>query len=170
MEILADIIDKINRLIGKSVAWLALFMVLMQFIVVVMRYVFGVGSIFMQESIIYMHAMLFMFGAGYTLLRDGHVRVDVFYREAKLRNKAKINLFGALVFMIPVLLTIWSISWGYVADSWQVMEGSKETSGIHAVYLLKSVILVFCAVMLLQAISMILRALSVLSQPATLEE
>ncbi|MFK7867251.1 MAG: TRAP transporter small permease subunit [Alphaproteobacteria bacterium] len=157
-----NFLDGINRVVGESVAWLALYMVLVQFIVVVMRYVFGVGSIFLQESIIYMHAMLFMFGAGYTLLKDGHVRVDVFYREATPRTQAIVDLFGAVCFLIPVTLTIFSISWSYVTDSWSVLEGSKETSGIHAVYILKTVIPIFCVLVILQGVSMIGKSLLVL--------
>ena len=162
MRKIAGGVDEFNRVVGESVACLALFMVLTQFTVVVMRYVFGIGSIFMQESIIYMHASLFMFGAGYTLLKDGHVRVDVFYREVSVKTKAKIDLFGTLVFLIPVAVTIFTISLGYVQDSWSVMEGSKETSGIHAVYLLKSVILVFTFVLMLQALSILLKSLATL--------
>ncbi len=148
-------------------------MVLVQFVVVVLRYVFGYGSIFMQESILYMHGTLFMLGAGFTLLHQGHVRVDVFYREAHPRTKAKIDLFGALVFMIPVCIAIWLYSWGYVSNSWATMEGSNETSGIQARFLLKSTILGFCALMILQGISMICHAIRVLAgveQPQPEEE
>jgi TRAP-type mannitol/chloroaromatic compound transport system permease small subunit len=153
---LATAINRLNNGVGKWTAWLALTMVLVQFIVVVMRYVFGIGSIMMQESIIYMHGMLFMVGAGYTLLHDGHVRVDIFYREAAPRTKAMVDLLGAVFFLIPVSILIWAYSWGYVLQSWSVFEGSKETSGIQAVFLLKSVILVFCGLMILQALSMII--------------
>ena len=78
LDIFAQKIDAANSVIGRTTAWLALIMVLVQFVVVMMRYVFGVGSIMMQESVIYMHAFLFMLGAGYTLLQGGHVRVDIF--------------------------------------------------------------------------------------------
>lgn len=160
---LAQAIDRLNQSVGETVSWLALFMVLVQFIVVVLRYVFGVGSIFMQESILYMHGTLFMVGAGYTLLHNGHVRVDVFYREAHPRTQAKVDLFGAIVFLIPVCTAIAIYSWGYVANSWATMEGSAETSGIQARFLLKSTILVFCALMILQGISMICHGIRVLA-------
>ena len=152
-------IDTMNDTIGRHVAWLALLMVLVQFIVVVMRYVYGIGSIAMQESIIYMHGILFLTGAGYTLLHNGHVRVDIFYREASVKAKAWVDFFGVLFFLIPVTTAIWWTSWGYVASSWRVFEGSQETSGIQAVFLLKTAILVFCVLIVVQGISMALHAL-----------
>ena len=159
---LAGRIDALNDTVGKAVAWLALAMVLVQFTVVVMRYVFGIGSIFMQESIIYLHAVVFMVGAGYTLLHNGHVRVDIFYREASARRKAVVDLAGVALFLLPVCGLIWWGSWPYVANSWRVFEGSRETSGIQAVFLLKSVILVFVALVVLQGLSMAARSVIVL--------
>jgi len=147
-------IDRLNRRIGRAVAWLAVGMVVTQFAVVMMHYVFGVGSIFAQESIVYMHAVLFMAAAGYTLLQDGHVRVDIFYAGAAVRNKALINLLGALCLLLPVCILVWSSSWHYVVSSWAVLEGSRETSGIQAVFLLKSVILLFAALLGMQGVSL----------------
>lgn len=160
-----DLIDRINRSVGRTVAWLTLFMVLVQFLVVLLRYVFGVGYIWMQESIVYMHATMFMAGAAYTLLRDGHVRVDVIYRGAPARFKAWSNLLGSLFLLIPVCSLIFWSSWSYVIGSWTVLEGSKETSGIQAVFLLKTIILVFAALMILQGISLALRSLASLLDP-----
>lgn len=113
LKLTADAIDTFNERLGRITAWLALFMVLVQFVVVLMRYVFGVGSIAMQESIVYMHGVLFMIGAGYTLLHNGHVRVDIFYRGAQLRTKATINLLGSLFLLLPVVVLIWIYSWPY---------------------------------------------------------
>ena len=159
----AQRIDALNENIGKAVAWLALLMVIVQFIVVIMRYVFGIGSIFMQESIIYLHATVFMLGAGYTLLHNGHVRVDIFYREASPRRKAVVDIVGVAIFLIPVCALIWWGSWPYVANSWRVFEGSRETSGIQAVFLLKTVILVFVVLVVLQGISLAIRSLLILA-------
>ena len=156
-------IDKLNARIGATVSWFVLAMVLVQFAVVVMRYVFGVSSLFMQESIVYLHATMFMLGSAYTLLHDGHVRVDVFYREASPRHKAKIDLAGNLLLLIPVCALIFTYSWSYVASAWRSLEGSVETSGIPAVFLLKTVILVFCGLMILQGLSQALKALLVLN-------
>jgi TRAP-type mannitol/chloroaromatic compound transport system permease small subunit len=124
-----------------------------------MRYVFGYGSIMMQESVIYLHAILFMIGSGYTLLHNGHVRLDIFYRDASIRTKALVDLWGSIGLLIPVTVLIWWFSWPYVAGSWEVLEGSRETSGIHAVFLLKTVILVFAALMFVQGISLLARSM-----------
>ena len=155
---LASRIDYFNERVGRVTSWVALLMVLVQFIVVVMRYIFGIGSIMMQESVIYMHAFLFMVGAGYTLLHNGHVRVDVFYRDAADRTKALVDLLGVIFFLIPVCFLIWWFSWPYVETSWRVFEGSKETSGIQAVYLLKTTILAFCALVAVQGVAMAARS------------
>jgi TRAP-type mannitol/chloroaromatic compound transport system permease small subunit len=160
---LARIIDAVNEWVGRTIAWAALAMVLVQFTVVVLRYVFGFGSILMQESVIYLHAVLFMIGAGYTLLHDGHVRLDIFYRDASIRTKALVDLWGSIGLLIPVTVLIWWFSWPYVAGSWKVLEGSKETSGIHAVFLLKTVILVFAALMFAQGISLLVRSILTLT-------
>ncbi len=148
------LVDGLNERIGRWVAWLALAMVIIQMIVVVQRYVFGIGSIWMQESIVYMHGMLFMLAAGYTLLHNGHVRVDVFYREASERRKALTDLLGVFVFLLPMCVAVFWLSMTYVGNSWAIQEGSKETSGIQAVYLLKTVIPVFAVLLGLQGLSL----------------
>ena len=122
--------------------WLSIAMVLVQFIVVVMRYAFGIGSILMQEAIVYMHAVLFMMAAADTLLAEAHVRVDIFYARLPAR-KAAIDLFGNALLVLPFCVLLFLVSIDYVRLSWSVLEGSRETSGIQAVFLLKSVILVF---------------------------
>ncbi|WP_306258382.1 TRAP transporter small permease subunit [Pararhizobium sp. IMCC21322] len=159
MRALADLIDRVNKSIGRTVMWFALFIVLIQFVVVVMRYVFGVGSIFAQESITYLHGFLFMLAAAYTLLTDGHVRVDIFYRDARPRKKAMVNLVGAFLLMIPVCVLIFWTSFPYVIASWAALEGSPETSGIQARYIHKTAILAFAAMMALQGVSMAIRSL-----------
>jgi len=160
---LVRLIDHINDGIGRTTAWVALAMVLVQFAIVVLRYIYGIGSILLQESVVYMHAFLFLIGAGYTLLRGGHVRVDIFYRNATPRAKAWVDLFGVLAFLLPVCVLLWWFSWPYVMASWHVFEGSKETSGIQAVYLLKTLILVFCLLVSAQGAALALRSLLVLA-------
>jgi len=152
-------IDALNDRIGRGVAWLALAMVLIQFVVVLLRYVFGVGSIYLQEMIVYLHGIMFMVGAGYALLYNEHVRVDVFYREASTRWKAKVDLAGVVLFLLPVCTLITVYSWPYIAKAWAVREGSIEASGIQGVYLLKTVILFFTALVALQGIALALRSI-----------
>jgi len=152
------VIDELNRRVGTTVAWLTLGMVLVQFTVVVARYVFAKGSIPAQESIWYMHGMVFMIGAGYTLLRDQHVRVDLFYRESRLSTKAIIDLIGVFAFLIPVCVYTFDTAWDYVVNSWSVKEKSTETNGIPAIYLLKTTIWLAIGLLGLQAVSMAARS------------
>ncbi len=163
---LADRIDGFANRTGRIVAWAALLMVLIQFTVVMMRYVFGLSSVWMQESIIYLHGILFMLAAGYTLYCDGHVRVDIFYREASARYKATIDLLGILLFLWPVAILVIYVSWPYVASSWSVLEGSRETSGIPAVFLLKTIIPVFAVLIMLQGLSTAIRSIATLAGQA----
>lgn len=160
---LCALIDSANNHIGRFAAWLALIMVLVQFTVVVMRYVFGIGSIMMQEAIIYMHGILFMMAAADTLLQDEHVRVDIFYASASPRRQALINMLGCAFLILPFCILLVSVSVDYVSISWSVREGSRETSGIPAIYLLKTVILVFAVQIGLQALSGVIKNALILS-------
>ncbi|MEA1050857.1 TRAP transporter small permease subunit [Lamprobacter modestohalophilus] len=153
----AEHLEWINHSIGVLVAWLALAMVLMTFVVVVLRYVFDSGSIALQESVTYMYAILFMLGAAYTLQQDGHVRVDILYQRFSRRGRAWVNLLGTLLLLVPVSVFLLLSSWGYVADSWAVQEGSREAGGLPGVWLLKTLLLVMPALMLVQGLIWVLR-------------
>jgi TRAP-type mannitol/chloroaromatic compound transport system permease small subunit len=159
----ADRIDRLNAAIGRSVAWLCLFVVVAQFAVVVLRYGFSLGSIWLTESIIYGHAALFMLAAAWTLREGGHVRVDVFYADASPRRKALVDLCGALLLLLPFMLVLGWFALPYVARSWAILETSRETSGIPAVFLLKTLIPLFALLMALQGVSQAIRAAHVLS-------
>ena len=161
----AHLIDRINDVIGRAVSWLALFLVLTQFALVILRYVFGIGSIFIQESVLYAHGTLLMMAAGYTLAADGHVRVDIFYREATARRKALIDLIGVLLLLLPFCAAVAVTAWPYVLESWLTLEGSRETSGIPALFVLKSVILGFAALLALQGLALALRSAATLASP-----
>jgi TRAP-type mannitol/chloroaromatic compound transport system permease small subunit len=162
MSALARGIDCVNEHIGRTIAWLALLMVLIQIAVVVMRYVFGLSVLVMQESIWYMHSILFLVGAGYTLLHNAHVRVDIVYGNVSPRGRAFIDFFGVLLILIPACILILWAGWPYVRNAWAVKEGSIEVSGIQGVYLLKTCILVFAVTSLLQGISLAIRSLAFL--------
>ncbi|MEX2009248.1 MAG: TRAP transporter small permease subunit, partial [Dongiaceae bacterium] len=103
-------------------------------------------------------------------LHDGHVRVDIFYRVASARRRALVDLVGVFVFLLPVCGLIWYVSWPYVAASWAVLEGSRETSGIQAVYLFKAAILAFCLLVGVQGLSLAARAALVLAGAAAPDE
>ncbi|WP_248304523.1 TRAP transporter small permease subunit [Breoghania sp. L-A4] len=131
MRGLAECIDRLSIAVGRTVAWCVLGMVLVQFAVVLLRYVFGLGSICMQESVLYLHGATLMLAGAYALAVDAHVRVDIFHREAGARVRALVDVLGALIFLLPMCAVILVVSVPYVARSWSVLEGSRETSGIQ---------------------------------------
>ena len=142
---------------GRTVSWFSLFLVLITFIVVVMRYVFDSGSIALQESTTYLHASIFLVGMAYTLQQDAHVRVDIFYTQFSSQTKAWVDLFGTLFLLLPFMLFISWISWEYIVDSWSVLEGSREAGGLPGVFILKSLILVMTSLLSLQALTQVAR-------------
>lgn len=159
MHKLAAINDLISEYTGRAIAWLTVAMVLVTFAIVVLRYLFNTGWIAMQESVTYMHALVFMLGAAYTLKHDEHVRVDIFYQRMGPRGRALVDLCGTLFLLLPVCGYIAWESWDYVADSWSLLEGSREAGGLPGVFLLKSVIPLMAALLILQGIAMAIRAL-----------
>lgn len=152
-----------NDWIGRKVVWLTLIMALVMFVNVVLRYVFDMGWIWMQESVTYMHGMLFMVAGGFSLLHNQHVRIDIFYDKASERKKAVIDLFGTFFLLFPTCFVIFYYAYPYVYDSWSVLEDSMEAGGLPGVYLLKTIILVFPILVGLQGISKALRAILTLS-------
>jgi TRAP-type mannitol/chloroaromatic compound transport system permease small subunit len=160
----AERIDRLSASIGRVAAWLCLVVVFVQFAVVLLRYMLGTGSIRLEDSIIYAHAAMFLLAAAWTLRDNGHVRVDVFYADASPGTKAWIDLTGALLLLLPFAIVLIVFSLPYVARSWSILERSRETSGLPAVFLLKSLIPVFAAMMGLQGIAQAVRAAAILMQ------
>ena len=159
LERIADAVDAVNDWIGRVLSWLTLGMVLVTFAVVLMRYVFGLGSTILQETVVYMHAVVFMACAGYALVHNGHVRCDIFYGAASLRAKAVIDIIGTLIFLIPMCILIFWVTWPYAVASWAVFEGSPEgRMGIPGVFLLKTLILVFAGLLALQSVSILIQS------------
>jgi TRAP-type mannitol/chloroaromatic compound transport system permease small subunit len=163
---LATWIDRLNGAVGRALAWAVLFVVVVQFLVVVLRYVFGIGSIWLTESVVYGHAALLMLAAAWTLREGGHVRVDIFYAGASPRTRAWIDLGGAILLLLPFMLLVLWFAWPYAARSWAIFERSRETSGIPAVFLLKTLIPMFAAMMALQGVAQAIRAAGVLLLPS----
>lgn len=166
MTRIADLLDWINRVVGNTVMWFALAMVLVQFILVMLRYVFGVASIFWSESVLYLHASLLMLGAGYTLLLQGHVRVDILYARLGARGRAMIDILGHLLLLGPSLLVLLYWSWPMVRRSWAILEGPISVGGIPASFYLKSLVPAFCVLLLIQALSALIRDIIRLTEPA----
>lgn len=158
LQQLCTAIDRLNAAIGRLSAWAVLAMVLVQFAIVVLRAAFGFGSLWMQESLRYLLAVLVLFSAAWTLQSDGHVRVDIFYADAAPRTKAKVDLAGALILLIPFMGAVIWLSWPYAGRAWAIMEGSREAGGIPLVFLLKSSIPAFAALLLLQGVAQAVRA------------
>ncbi len=150
-------LEALNEWVGRALSWLALLMVLVTFGVVVLRYAFDMGWIAMQESVTYMHAILFLGGAAYTLKHHGHVRVDIFFHRFSRRGQAWVDLLGSLFLLIPVSLFIAWVSWDYVASSWELFEGSREAGGLPGVYLLKTMIPAMSGLLILQGLANALR-------------
>jgi len=162
----ASIVDRLNETVGQAICWLSLVMVILQVVVVVMRYVFGLGSVMMQEAIIYLHATLFMAGAGYALKHDDHVRCDLFYRDLTPSNRAWVDLFGIVFFLWPFCaVTLW-FSMPYVINAWAIFEGSPEGSlGLPGIFLLKTLIPVMAVLLGVQGITLACRAVITLIDP-----
>src|SRR6267154_940017 len=163
---LAALVDRLNAGVGRAASWCALAIVLLGFVVVLLRYVLGLGSIWLQESIIYAHAALFLLAAAWTLKEGGHVRVDVFYASASPRVKAWVDLIGALLLLLPFCIAVIWFSLPYVARSWAILERSRESSGLPLVFLLKTLIPVFAVLLGLQGIAQAARASLVLAGAA----
>ncbi len=158
---LANILDHLNVLVGRTVAWLTLAMVLVTFIIVVMRYVFDSGWIWLQESVTWMHAAVFMLAAAYTFAREEHVRVDIFYRQFTPKGRALVNAAGAVLLLIPVAIFIIVTSWDYVMISWQIRETSREAGGLIYPFIpiLKSLIPVMAIMLALQGMVLLLKSI-----------
>jgi TRAP-type mannitol/chloroaromatic compound transport system permease small subunit len=158
-----NLFDRTSIAAGMLVSWLTLVMVLVTFVVVVMRYVFDAGAVWLQESVIWMHAVVFMLGAAYTLQQEEHVRVDIFYRNMSELRRAWVDLLGTLLFLLPLSLFLAYTAWDFVIVSWQLRESSREPGGLPYPFipLLKTALLLMPLALTLQGISIVLKSLQV---------
>jgi TRAP-type mannitol/chloroaromatic compound transport system permease small subunit len=154
--------DRISTLVGRATSWLTLAMVIVMFVVVVMRYAFDFGFIWLQESVTWMHAVVFMLGAAYTLHDEEHVRVDVFYGGASDKRKAWVNLLGVLVFLLPLCAFLAYEAWDFVTASWSIKESSRESGGLPYPFLpiLKTTLLLMPLMVAMQGVSLLLRSVA----------
>ncbi|MDH5544805.1 MAG: TRAP transporter small permease subunit [Gammaproteobacteria bacterium] len=153
----ASIVEQITEWTGRLISWLVLFMVVVMFIVVVLRYMFNVGWIAMQESVTYAHVLVFMLGTAFAMKHNQHVRVDIFYQRYSPSGRAWINIFGSVFLLLPVAVYIFSSSYEYVLDSISLKESSREAGGLPFVYLLKLQMLIMAGLLVLQALAEIIR-------------
>ena len=151
-------LDAFSIATGRAVAWLTLLMVVTTFAIVVLRYAFDAGFIWLQESLIWMHGAVFMLGAAYTLQQEEHVRVDIFYRDMNPGKRAWVDVLGVLFFIFPLCLFFLVESWDYVRAAWSVQEISRDSGGLSypAIPLLKSILLVMPIAVALQGLSLLL--------------
>jgi TRAP-type mannitol/chloroaromatic compound transport system permease small subunit len=155
---IADGIDRVTAGVGRLAIWCSLYIVIAEFALVAMRYVLSLGSIRLQESVIYAHAALFMLAAAWTLRVEGHVRVDIFYMRATPRTRALVDLLGAVFFLLPFTIALMIVALPYVERSWSILEGSPQPSGLPFVYLLKTLIPLFAVLLGLQGLAQAIRA------------
>jgi TRAP-type mannitol/chloroaromatic compound transport system permease small subunit len=153
-------IDRLNQIVGKIVSWTTLLLVAVTFVDVVMRYFFNKSFVFTQELEWHVFAFIFLMGAGYTLMVDGHVRVEVFYGKLSTRGKAWVNLIGVLFFLIPSCVMFVKTAIPFVYNSFLVMEGSPDPGGIPFRFILKGCIPTGYALILLQGISLGIKSLA----------
>ncbi len=156
-------VSGLNRVVGEVLSWLALACVLVCFTVVVQRYFFHTSTLWMQDLYVWMSGAMFTGVAGFALLRDDHVRVDIFYRPASIRKKAIADLVGVVLFLLPFMYVIIQYCWTAVARSWSYSEGSANIGGMPGLFILKSFIIVFAVLVGLQGIAMALRSILVLA-------
>ncbi len=159
LENLSIFFSKINKYAGNLCAFLVVLMTLNVFLVVILRYLFGISFIWMQETYVWMHAYIFMFGAGFTYLNDEHVRIDILYKSASPTYRVIVDLIGNIILLLPFLFIIWIYSFPFVYKSWSMSEISREAGGLSMLYLLKLAILLFVILLFIQALSKIINNL-----------
>jgi TRAP-type mannitol/chloroaromatic compound transport system permease small subunit len=150
-------VDAANDWIGRAAAWLTLGCVLTCFAVVVLRYALNLGFPWMQELYVWQHAAVFMAGAGYTFLHRGHVNVDILYGQMPPRRRAWLDILGTVIFLFPWLAVVAATATPFVAASWSIREASNTANGMPGLFLLKSLLLVFCALVFVQGLALMAR-------------
>ena len=136
-------------LFGKISSFLVLLLILLVALSVILRYAFSIGFTWLQDLYIWVHASFILLGIGYTLSKDGHVRIDIIYRNLSKKSKNLINFLGAIIFGFPLCYLIIFKGYQYFFRSFLLDENSKETGGLPNVYILKFFvffmgILLFC--------------------------
>jgi TRAP-type mannitol/chloroaromatic compound transport system permease small subunit len=156
-------ISALNRVVGHLLSWLALAIVLVCFTVVVQRYIFHTTQLWMQDLYVWLSGAMFTGVAGFALMRDEHVRVDILYRPWPIRKKAIADLIGTLIFLIPYVVVVLLYAWPFVSRSWRLYEGSANIGGMPGLFILKSFIIVFAVLVGLQGLAIIARSILVLN-------
>ena len=163
-------IDACNDWIGRLVSWVVVLLVAVVFIDVVMRYAVNTSFVFTQELEWHLFGFIFLMGAGYTLLFDQHVRVDVVYQRLSDRGQAWINVLGCIFLLFPGTVLIISTSFGFAWEAFFFMEGSPNPGGIPLRFIIKSCVPLGFALLLFQGVSMFIRNLTILLTPPPVDK
>jgi TRAP-type mannitol/chloroaromatic compound transport system permease small subunit len=163
----AAFVDRINLAIGRHLSWLVWAVAIVCAMVVVLRYIFLISFTWMQELYVWIHAIVFLAGASFAMLINAHVRVDILYNKWSLKTRAIVEIIGAVVFTLPWMIVLALLTWPFVLDSWKILEGSAQPNGMPGVFLFRTMLLVFCALMTLQCLAIIARGLLVLAGDET---
>ncbi len=152
-----------------SFSWLALFVVLAEFQIVITRFVFSYEQAFMGDLVRFWYAALFLFASAYTLFHEGHVRVDVLYAGFSRRKKAWSNIVGTITLGIPLCWVILMQGMGGRGNSINgpllSFEISQSGYGMYVKYLMAAFLVVFAVTMLIQFISYLLFNIAELIDP-----
>ena len=148
--------------------WLAFLVVIAEFQIVILRFVFSYEQTLMSDLVRFWYGSLFLFASYYTLIREGHVRIDVLYANLSKKNKAKVNLFGSLILGIPLCLTIFfrGMSCKQCVLNQPIMnfETSQSTQGMNIKYLMAGFLIIFALTMLIQFVVYFLRNLEIVKR------
>lgn len=162
-------IDHLNRTAGYLAGLFLLAILAIELLVVLLRYVFNTGFLWMQESVLYLHVGIALLAVGFALLNDAHVRVDILLKEASVRVRAMVDLIGSVLFLLPLCIVIFRESVPFVAASWSVLEGSSQPSGLPGVFILKTAILAFSLLLGLQGAALAIRSYLSLTKARSFE-
>ena len=154
--------EQIMNIISKLLVYILLSMIVLVILTIFLRYFFSIGSISIQELIMYFHASIFMLGISYTYKENSHVKIDIFYNKLSEKNKTILSLIGVILLIIPFAIFIIFISFDMVSSSWSIFEGSSEAGGLGLVFILKSLIPLSGFLILLQALSELFKNLQIL--------
>ena len=157
MSQLLNYLNRLNKRVGQATIWLLPLMICLAFTVVVLRYGFNYGRVDMQEGVVYLHVFILSLCMGYTMRSDSHVRVDAFYGKMTEKTKARINLIGDFLFLLPTCAAIIFYSIDYVATSWYLLERSQEAGGLPLIFVLKTLIPVMAGLLFWQGTIWIVR-------------
>ena len=155
------LIDKLTDNIANGLLYILIVLIVLVFSTVFFRYVFNMSYIIIQEIIMYLHALIFMFGISYALKENSHVKIDVLYNTLNKRTQRVISIAGLVSFILPTALFIIYISINMVIQSWVILEGSSEAGGLNLVFILKSLIPISGVLIFLQGISELIKHIRV---------